>query len=111
MEVYWTFACQWGIIHFGGFLMRKYCKSYPLGELRRFPGWADGAAPEERELTDETPVFVCDEFTVLISPVGKEKDKRLFTRVTPEWQEFCTKTLNFAIPEDLAFAYIEAEQN
>lgn len=90
--------------------VKKYCKSYPLGELRRFPGWSAAADPEERELTDETPVFVSDEFTVLISPVGKDKDKRLLTEVTPEWREFCTTTLNFQIPEDLAFAYAEPEQ-
>jgi hypothetical protein len=90
--------------------MKKYCKSYPLGELRRFPGWSAEADPAEREMADDTPVFLCDEFTVLISPVGKDKDKRLFTAVTPEWQEFCTSTLNFRIPDDLAFAYAEPGQ-
>lgn len=90
--------------------MKKYCKSYSLGELRSFPGWSAGAQPEEKELPDEATVFVCDEFTVLISPVGKDKDKRLFTDVTPEWREFCTETLKFQIPEDLAFAYAEPGQ-
>lgn len=88
--------------------MKKYCKSYPLGELRRFPGWSAGATPEERQLADDTSVFLCDEFTVLISPVGLDKDKRLFTEDTPEWREFCTTTLKFQIPEDLAFAYAES---
>ena len=90
--------------------MKKYCKSYSLGELRRFPGWSAGAHPDEKEMPDDATVFLCDEFTVLISPVGKDKDKRLFTEVTPEWQEFCTTTLKFQIPEDLAFAYAEPEQ-
>jgi hypothetical protein len=90
--------------------MKKYCKLYPLGELRKFPGWTAAAAKEERELADDASVFLCDEFTVLISPVGKDKDKRLFTEVTPEWQEFCTDTLGFAIPEDLAFAYAEPDE-
>jgi hypothetical protein len=45
------------------------------------------------------------------APWGRTKDKRLFTQVTPEWQEFCTTTLKFAIPEDLAFAYAEPEQS
>lgn len=90
--------------------MKKYCKSYQLAELRRFPGWAAGAQPEEKELTDETSVFLCDEFTVLVSPVGKDKDKVLFAESTPEWRSFCTETLEFKIPEDLAFAYAEAEQ-
>lgn len=91
--------------------MKKYCKYYPLGELRRFSGWADGAAPEERDLDDETPVFVSDEYTVLISPVGKDKDKLLYAQVTPEWEQFCTETLGFSIPEDLAFAYVESGQD
>lgn len=91
--------------------MKKYCKSYPMGELRQFPGWAAGAAPEEKGIADDQPVFLCDEFTVLISPVGKEKDKRLFTDVTPEWLEFCTTVLKFEIPKDLAFAYVEPEQS
>jgi hypothetical protein len=89
--------------------MKKYCKLYQLGELRRFPGWAAAAAPEERELADDASVFLSDELTVLISPVGIDKDKRLFTEITPEWEEFCASTLNFSIPEDLAFAYAEPE--
>jgi hypothetical protein len=89
--------------------VKKYCKLYQLGELRSFSGWTDAAAPEERDMADDASVFLCDEFTVLISPVGKDKDKRLFTKVTPEWEEFCTNVLNFSIPEDLAFAYAEPE--
>ncbi|MFD4601305.1 hypothetical protein ACFWPQ_25145 [Streptomyces sp. NPDC058464] len=91
--------------------MKKYCKAYSLGELRTFPGWAAGAAPEEHDIADDQPVFLCDELTVLISPVGKDKDKRLFSDVTPEWREFCTEVLKFEIPEDLAFAYAEPEQS
>ncbi len=89
--------------------MKKYCKLYQLGQLRHFDGWADGASPEEQAMDDSAEVFLCDEFTVLISPVGIDKDKRLFTKVTPEWQDFCTNELKFAIPEDLAFAYAEPE--
>jgi hypothetical protein len=91
--------------------VKKYCKSYLLGDLRKFPGWSAGADPEERELADDQVVFVCDEFTVLISPVGKDKDKRLFTAATPEWREFCTTALKFEIPEDLAFAYVDSGQS
>jgi hypothetical protein len=92
-------------------LMNKYCKSYPLGELRRFPGWSDGALTEEREMSDETSVFLTDTFTVLISPVGRDKDKLLYAQDSPEWREFCIGTLKFSIPEDLAFAYAESEPN
>ena len=91
--------------------MKKYCKAYSLGELRKFPGWAAGAAAEEHDIADDQPVFLCDELTVLISPVGKDKDKRLFSDVTPEWREFCTEVLKFEIPEDLAFAYAESDES
>jgi hypothetical protein len=90
--------------------VKKYCKLYPLGELRRFPGWSEAADPAEREMTDEAHVYLSDEFTVLISPVGKDKDRLLYSDVTPEWREFCTETLKFQIPEDLAFAYAESEE-
>jgi hypothetical protein len=89
----------------------KYCRSYPLGELRRFPEWAGGARPEQNELPDEATVFLCDEFTVFLSPVGVDKDKILFTDEGPAWREFCRTTLKFEIPEDLAFAYATSEQN
>jgi hypothetical protein len=87
--------------------VKKYCKSYQIGALRGFPGWSELAQPEERDMADDERVFLCDEFTVLISPVGIHRDKRLLTEVTPEWQDFCTEVLKFRIPDDLAFAYAE----
>jgi len=90
--------------------MKKYCKAYLLADLRAFPDWSASAHPDERELTDESLVYLDDEFKVLACPVGKDKDKVLFGEVTPEWQEFCTQALKFEIPEDLAFAYTDAEQ-
>jgi hypothetical protein len=90
--------------------MKKYCKSYQLSELRQFADWSAGAKPEEQELPDDATVFLTDEFDVIVSPVGKDKDKLLFAEDTPEWREFCAATLKFEIPEDLAFAYAEPEQ-
>jgi hypothetical protein len=90
--------------------MKKYCKLYELGQLRQFPGWSAGADPAERDMTDDAHVFLCDELTVLISPVGKDKDRILYSDVTDEWREFCTETLEFQIPEDLAFAYAESDE-
>jgi hypothetical protein len=91
--------------------MKKYCKAYGLAELRRFPGWEAGAQPEEKEMSEEATVFLTDEFTVIISPVGKDKDKVLFAEDTPEWRKFCTKNLKFKIPEDLAFAYADSAES
>jgi hypothetical protein len=88
--------------------LKKYCKSYTLAELRRFPGWSAGVQPEEQEMPDDKYVFLTDVFTVLLSPIDKENI--LFGEDSPEWRQFCTETLEFKIPEDLAFAYAEPEQ-
>ncbi len=84
--------------------MRKYCKAYPLGALRQYPGWEEHPTnASESALTDTTIVYLWDDFTVVESPVLKQGN--LFDNVTPEWQAFCTQTLQFAIPEDLKYAY------
>jgi hypothetical protein len=83
--------------------MRKYCKAYPLQNLRQFQGWKESRTTNETELTDETIVYLWDDFTVVESPVLAQGN--LFDDVTPEWQEFCKNTLKFAIPEDLQYAY------
>lgn len=84
--------------------MRKYCKAYKLASLRQFPLWST----EETELTDDTIVYLWDDFTVVKSPVQTEQ-KALWDRVTPEWVAFCKETLQFEIPEDLRYAYSATE--
>lgn len=83
--------------------MRKYCKAYPLGELRQFQHWQENHSEHDTERTDETIVYLWDDFTVVESPVINQGN--LFDAVTPEWEAFCLRTLNFAIPEDLQYAY------
>jgi hypothetical protein len=83
--------------------MRKYCKAYHLRELRQFSGWAQKNEANEPELSDNDVVYLWDDFTVVRSPVIPNKGS-VFDRVTPEWQHFCTTTLQFAIPEDLRYA-------
>ncbi len=89
--------------------MRKYCKAYHLRDLRQFSGWQEKRAEGEQELSDETIVYLWDDFTVVRSPIHKESV--LFEQVTPQWQEFCTKTLNFSIPEDLRYAYAQQKSD
>lgn len=88
--------------------MRTYCKAYPLADLRRYDGWTAGAQPAEGASADDDFAYLCDDFTVLTDPIREEGV--LFADVTPEWREFCTETLGFRIPDDLAFAQAEAEQ-
>ncbi len=87
--------------------MRKYCKAYPLSELRQFRGWSEKSATDEAELSDDSIGYLWDDFTVVKSPILDTGV--IFDTVSPEWQDFCQNVLNFAIPEDLKFAYDAAE--
>lgn len=89
--------------------MRKYCKAYHLKDLRQFKGWTEKHDDNEPELTDDDVVYLWDDFTVVKSPIIPDKGL-LFDVVTPEWQDFCKETLHFAIPEDLRYAYEQAEE-
>jgi hypothetical protein len=84
--------------------MRKYCKAYPLKELRAFEGWSENQLPSDAEaLTDTTIVYLWDDWTVVASPVLDQGD--IFNTITPAWQQFCQRDLQFSIPEDLRYAY------
>ena len=88
--------------------MRKYCKAYKLADVRQFSGWVEKREEHEAELPDDSICYIWDDFTVVKSPV---QDKGvLFDNVTPEWREFCTTILRFEIPEDLRYAYQQAEE-
>jgi hypothetical protein len=85
--------------------MRKYCKAYHLRDLRQFGGWNENHV--EATLSDDSIVYLWDDFTVATSPI--HHDTILFAQITPQWQDFCTNTLQFTIPDDLRYAY--AAQN
>lgn len=87
--------------------MRKYCKAYPLSEMRQFPGWSEKRAADEAELSDDSIVYLWDDFTIVKSPILDTG--MIFDTVSPEWLDFCQNTLNFAIPADLKFAYDTTE--
>jgi hypothetical protein len=88
--------------------MRNYCKAYHLKDVRQFPSWSE-AQQEGDDLTDDSIVYLWDDFTVVKSPVLAEQGI-LWQNVTPEWQAFCKETLNFEIPEDLRYVYVQEEQ-
>ncbi len=90
-------------------MLRKYCKAYYLRDLRQFSGWTEKSEANEPELTDDDVVYLWDDFMVVKSPVIPDKGL-IFDTITPEWQNFCTTTLQFEIPEDLRYAYEQPEQ-
>jgi hypothetical protein len=91
--------------------MGKYCKAYLLKKMREFSGWSekaenarkekevvDGKEIEKiRELTDDSIVYLQENYVVTD---GIFKDENIiFGDVTPEWIEYCQKTLAFEIPD------------
>jgi hypothetical protein len=88
--------------------MRHYCKAYYLKDLRQFKGWHEKREDNEAVLPDDAVCYLWDDFTVVSSPV---QDKgNIFDTITPEWQDFCRHTLQFAIPEDLRYAYQQTNE-
>jgi hypothetical protein len=78
--------------------MPRYCRAYRIGELRKFPGWTDST-----ELADEVFVYLWDDLTVMRDPI-QLAERTLWDAVTPQWEEFCTTELRFALPKDLVHA-------
>jgi len=88
----------------------KYCKAYSVKNLRKFSQWTECAENTRkenksverkevainRELTDDDFLYLQENYVVTD---GIYKDENIiFENVTPEWQEFCHKTLEFEIP-------------
>lgn len=88
--------------------MRKYYKAYYLKDLRQFSGWTENPAANEPELSDNTICYVGDNFVVVRSPVQDKEP--VYDQVTTAWQEFCSNTLHFEIPEDLRQTSAKEEQ-
>jgi hypothetical protein len=89
---------------------RKYCKAYPLAEMRAYPGWSESRINwkdknDERDnqdsyhFTDDKIVFLHEDLTVTESIWHDENV--IFDHVDPSWEEFCKNSLNFEVPDDL----------
>ncbi|HZO73370.1 MAG TPA: hypothetical protein VFB60_14315 [Ktedonobacteraceae bacterium] len=84
----------------------KYCKAYHLRDLRLFRDWSQHAKMGESDLSDDSVVYLRDDFTVVTVPILPDAQV-IWDSNTVEWQEFCHATLGFAIPEDLQPLYEE----
>jgi len=82
--------------------MKSYSKAYSLADLRRFPGWAAGATPDEQELTNDDIAYLGIDFVVVSDPIREEG--LIFGEITPEWRDFCVSELGFHVPPDLDFS-------
>lgn len=93
-------------------IIGKYCKSYELSRLRKFPHWTekaenarkirkdvDGEIVEvPRELKDDDYVYLHGDFTVTDGIFIDENI--IFSDVTPEWIEFCRTVLGQPPPTE-----------
>ena len=90
--------------------MGKYCKAYLIKNLRQFEQWTENSENTRKEkqeidgkevevkrvLTDDDFLYLQENYIVTD---GIYKDENIiFDNVTPEWKEFCHKTLEFEIP-------------
>ena len=90
--------------------MGKYCKAYLIKNLRQFEQWTENSENTRKEkqeidgkevevkrvLTDDDFLYLQENYVVTD---GIYKDENIiFDNVTPEWKEFCQKTLEFEIP-------------
>ena len=80
---------------------RLYCKAYTVGELKGFPALAAklGQSDGGDALADDDVLFIHQDYTVTRSMWHNEDV--LFDDASPQWREFCTQTLGFAVPDDL----------
>ncbi|HSD82658.1 MAG TPA: hypothetical protein VLG46_02310 [Anaerolineae bacterium] len=97
--------------------MGKYCKAYPILQLRGFSGWIEQAQnarkekPQEaddggieitRTLTDNDFLYLQENYVVTD---GIFQDENIiFDKVTPEWIAYCQEKLKFEIPSFAAGA-------
>lgn len=83
---------------------RKYCASYHLEELRRFPSWPAAAGPGAESNgnngdAETDVVFIHEDYKVTKSIWPDENV--IFSDVTDQWKEFCRNELKFSVPDDL----------
>jgi len=87
-------------------IVGRYCKAYPVDELRGFPGWKEKSHIAETKLDPsdvnqeilEQYYFLHDNFVVTM---GIYQDENVvFDEVTAEWKEYCQASLKFVIPEE-----------
>lgn len=89
--------------------MGKYCKAYYAKDFRQFAGWKENLANLRQETSDdgkEAPprttledddILYLQETYIVTDGIFKDENV-IFDAVSDEWQEFCTKTLEFEIP-------------
>jgi hypothetical protein len=90
--------------------MGRYCKAYPIEQLRKYAGWTerlenlapleneeDGSQQPRTSLGTDDYLFLQENYVVTDGIFLDEHV--IFDAVTPEWKEYCTRQLAFEIPD------------
>ncbi|MGW7256492.1 hypothetical protein [Streptomyces sp. NPDC054834] len=79
--------------------MTPYYLGCLLGDVRGFADWAESAAQEQRDLPDDTVVYLREDLAVVRHPVQADQGV-LWEAVTPQWRAFCSDELRFEPPAE-----------
>jgi hypothetical protein len=98
--------------------MGKYCKAYYSKSFQAFPSWAANLANLRKNTTvddsgntpttllslnDDDVLYLQENYAVTD---GIFLDEHVvFASASDEWRRFCTDTLQFRVPEDVALAH------
>ena len=84
--------------------MARYCKAYPANRFRQFAGWSEqrhtAAQADDGSLSIDEEYFFLNENLIVTEGVFMDEDI-VFDQVSPQWEEFCRKELDFQIPQDV----------
>ena len=93
--------------------MSRYCKAYKLEDLRKYSKWADSAKDNEKELNDDSIVYIQENFSVTTNPLDLDsKDDYIFEDGGSEWESYCKDELKFEVPvyEEISVPAADGEQ-
>ena len=80
--------------------MPRYCKAYKLEDLKKFPQWDEHVTSAGKEMEDSDLAYIQEDLTVTKNCLDLDnKEDWIYTEVTPEWEDYVTDELNFAIPD------------
>ena len=80
--------------------MPRYCKAYKLEDLRKYPNWSDVASDAEKELEDDSIVYIKEDFVVTKNCLELDKEEDyILTDGGDGWQSFAKDDLKFQVPD------------
>jgi hypothetical protein len=74
-----------------------YCKAYPVAAFEDFANWKQNAKTAATPETESLEYFFLQEDYRVTSDIFLDS-QAVFADASPEWKEFCVRTLKFEVP-------------